>query len=529
MNGAAARLFAPDLGRHLHLPGWGCGPLKGVAGVASKLHAGAVPTPSTDLLRPDLWELLLPGLLAARAAGRTYTETAGYVPRQSLTVYQENDAGWPHTTADRLSTGTKGALDWSELFGLKEGRLTHLLVADIPDLASSLREIGRRAIADGELLQGLSMLAPRMDVDERREQVEFETLRFLVGEILNRADAIGAETEDEVRRIYVELEQSRFAAKLSGDVVVPLIAVTFDLHEPLQICSDSWIEPLTEADHRARALPWSGQGAVNPWVAAGATHAVVTRGVHFTNTVNHLLRMPRVPPEFATGIVESVAEAIDIVAEQTTGYAQVLVRPHGWADSWTEDLPPLWSAWTGRAYPEELNDRRWDKSFEPITAVDTDQIARISQSLISAPNNVRIAARRCRRVSFRDDAEDRLLDAAIGLEALLGKEPDALTHRLAQRAAAALADLLPPENTYSLAKQFYGVRSKVAHGATPKRTTCRLGEREWSAVGVGRFLLRELLKSRLLAEDPWDPESLDTKMLRAVEKPGGYPTVGEEE
>ncbi|WP_157553400.1 HEPN domain-containing protein [Jiangella gansuensis] len=499
---------------------------------AYTVHACTVPTPSSplpspDLLRPDLWEHLLPGLLAARHAGRAYAETGRYLPRQSRTDYSENDAGWPQTTADLLSSGSKGVLDWGELFSLHEGRYTHLLATDIPDLASSLRRISDQALADEALLRGLSRLAPHIDdADERREQIEFETLRLLLGRILNRADAVDAEAEDDLRRIYAELEQARFAAELTGDVVVPLVAVTFELDEPIRLDTDIWLEPLTEADHRARALPWHRHDTVNPYVAAGATHAVVTRGVRFPNTLRQL-RPPSPPDGLSTIVAESVHEAVDIVTGRATGYAQILVRPHGWAESWVADLPPLWSAWTGRGYPEELNERRWDRSFETINAADTEQIVQIARALTTAPNNVRIAARRCRRVSFRDDAEDRLLDAAIGLEALLGKEPDALTHRLAQRAAVALADQMPPENTYSLVKQFYGTRSKIAHGVTPKRMTCRLGDNEWSAVSVGRFLLRELLKTRLLADEPWDAESLDEKMLTALGRLDGYPMAGD--
>lgn len=439
------------------------------------------------------------------------------MPRRSVTKYSQNEAGWPQTTKDSLNTGRKGSLDWSELFGFREGLFTTLLVSDTPELERSLREISDRALNDDELLYGLSMLAPfEKAADERRQQVEFETVRRLIGTILNRADSVGAENDEQLRQIYSELEKARFSPELEGDVVVPLVAVSFAVQEPLQIDDDVWIEPLNEADHRSRALEWLRSDGVDPYVAAAATHAVVRRNVLFTNNVHRYSDRTLVRKELSIGVVESVAEAVDVVSELNTGYAQVLVRPHGWVSSWTEDLPPLWSAWTGRAYPEVLNDRTWDKTFEPMTADDAAKVARIARSLRSAPNNIRIATRRCRRVGFRDDAEDRLLDVAIGLEALLGKESDALTHRLAQRAAVALSDLLPPENTYSLVKQFYGVRSRIAHGAKSGRMTCKLGNNEWEAYSVGLYILRELLKSNLLSDEPWDPESLDAQMLAAL-------------
>jgi hypothetical protein len=118
-----------------------------------------------------------------------------------------------------------------------------------------------------------------------------------------------------------------------------------------------------------------------------------------------------------------------------------------------------------------------------------------------------------------------VLDAAIGIEALVGKEPDALTHRMAQRAAIALADDIPPANTYSLLKQFYGIRSKIAHGETPKHWKVKLGDREGDVVWIGMYLLRMLLRNRLLADEPWDATSLDERMLHRFERPSGYPSA----
>ncbi|MFI7072825.1 hypothetical protein [Micromonospora sediminicola] len=477
-----------------------------------------------NLLRPDLWELLLPAVKAARQAGREYEGRGRYVPRQSVTKYSENDAGWPQTTRDPLGRGTKdGPVNWPEVFGLDQGLLTHVLVSDVPELARAVDEIGRRAINDDELMRGLSKLAPMMEPAERKSQVEFETVRRLIGTILNRADALDAQTDDELRSIYQLIERVRFAKELSGDVIVPLVAMSFDTIEPIHIDGNAWIERLTQNDHRARAMPWLRQDNVSPYVAAAATHAVVLRDVRFTNRVHTLRAGHDLPPELSVDIAQVVAEAVHIVTEKTTGYAQVLVRPDGWAESWLHDLPPLWTAWSGRAYPEELNDRTWDKQMIPVPANDAEEIARITKALKTAPKNVQLAARRCRRTTFRDDAEDVVLDVAIGIEALVGKEPDALTHRMAQRAAIALADAIPPENTYSLLKQFYGIRSKIAHGETPKRWTVKLNDQEWSATGTGLFLLRMLLRSRLLADKPWDATSLDERMLEKFQRPEGYP------
>lgn len=293
------------------------------------------------LLRPDLWELLLPAIKAARQAGREFAAGNAYVPHQPLDAYRQNDAGWPQVIRDIRGMGTESDLiDWSELFDVTENRFTRILIAKVSPLAEAMQEISRRAMEDPELLRGVSILAPLMtdrDEAEVRGQTEFEIAKHLVGAILNRADALGAETDDELRLIYQQLERGRFAKELSGDIVVPLIAVAFESHDPVQIDFNVWIERLTEADHRVRALNWLQQDELSPWVAAGATHAVVVRDVTFPNTLRDLNE--QIPFALFEDEVRNTTEAVHIVTEKATGYAQVLVRPDGWAADWMQTSP----------------------------------------------------------------------------------------------------------------------------------------------------------------------------------------------
>ncbi|MDF3311835.1 hypothetical protein P3H15_43420 [Rhodococcus sp. T2V] len=71
-------------------------------------------------------------------------------------------------------------------------------------------------------------------------------------------------------------------------------------------------------------------------------------------------------------------------------------------------------------------------------------------------------------------------------------------------------------------KQFYGIRSKIAHGDSPRKWTVKLGDEEFSASWTGWYLLRSLLRSLLWADKPWDATSLDERMLERFERPGGY-------
>ncbi|MEV0891434.1 hypothetical protein [Promicromonospora sp. NPDC050262] len=478
---------------------------------------------ASALLRPDLWNALLPALTSGREAGRRYVSSGKFVPRQSVTKYEENDAGWPQTVANRTTPFSRDSdpVDWGELFSLREGTLSYVLTKHVPELDGFLNETSRRALSDEHLMHGLSIVAPYFPDDDQESQIQHEMITRLIGPILNRADAIGAEDEDSLREIYRSVEMARFADKLTGDVVMPLVAVSFDAPEPVRIDSNIWIEPLSKADQMARAMDWSATGSVSPWVSAAATHAVVIRAVTFDNVVQSLsVLRGQLPEGFGVVDAEIAAEAVTIVTGKPTGHCQVLVRPHGWASGWAQDLPPLWEAWTGRAYPEILNRRNdWDGKFDPISSEQTEKIAKVAGGLRSAPKNIKVAARRCRRSSFRDEVEDMVLDAAIGIEALVGKEADAVTHRLAQRTAVALRNKLPPEVTYDVTKRFYGIRSTVAHGGTPKRWDIDVEGTEYPAVDLGKILLRSLLMDWLLAEIPWDATSLDRQMLQLATPP----------
>ncbi|NKW63236.1 hypothetical protein GS937_01650 [Rhodococcus hoagii] len=418
-----------------------------------------------------------------------------------------------------------------DVHGIADRALGRISTTDVSELNEALADISRAAFEDVDLLKGLSLLAPvsmEAGYEYNRSQIEFETLHMLMTEILNRAEAVGAESDMDLREIYLAIEKTRFCSVLVGDFVVPLVAVSFDLDSPVQISDGTWIEPLSESDHRVRALPWIRDGPVDPYVAASATHAVVLKQVTFPNVVHALRHDKSLPEGVSVDAADAMAEALHIVSGASTGYAQVLVRPQGWSAGWVLDLPPLWTCWTGRAYPEELNAREWSKTMSPVSPDNLDAAIQVSKGLKEAPRNVKIAARRCRKTTFRDDSEDVVLDLAIGIEALLGNEPDSLTHRMAQRAAIVLAEKVPPENTYKLVKGFYAIRSQIAHGASPKRWTVKLGNEEHDVIEVGDYLLRELLLNRLLAKRPWTAESLDSRMLAAFEGSVSARTVRDE-
>ncbi|WP_395695588.1 hypothetical protein [Nocardioides sp.] len=466
-----------------------------------------------DPLRPDFWEIVRPTLAPAREAGRAYIASGKFVERSDERKYTESNEGWPLVTGSRLFP--KGAPRWRSLFSVKAGQFSKVLVDDVPELRDGMNAAVARAEQDSTFAEGLDLTYAVMTDPERRTlfaQIEFLSV---VGDILGRAEDLGLEDDESLFDLYQQIERGRFSSELTGDIVVPLVLTTFETATPVQLLDSFWLEPLEEPIQRSRALDDNGAHAVSPMIAAAATHAIVQRDQTFPNTVwsdAYVAGANRVPFELDT--VHRILECIHIVTGKKTGYSQILVRSDSWVSwsGWIADLPHVWKAQSVKAYPDSF-DRGWLRPKDPISAGEVEEIVAVLPALLASPKNVRLASRRCFRSTFRDDIEDEILDATIGIEALLSQDRDELTHRMSQRAAAALAGEFRADAIYRILKQVYGQRSQIVHGTTLKNSKVKFGDVEFWTNHMGVFLLRNLLRNYLLSPTPWTPSSLDDVIL----------------
>lgn len=469
-------------------------------------------------IKPELWHIINSTLAEARAAGRAYLESGRYIDQVDAREYRENDQGWPLILADR--TFAKGPPNWRSMFSVEPGKLARVLVDDVPALKQATQAALELATEDADVAAGLSYLYGLAD-DRDRKVFYFKTdFLDIVGDILGRAEALGIGDQDEeaLLELYLQVERGRFATELTGDIFIPLVLTAFDTTEPVQLLDGLWLQPMSEELQRARALQWMQSDAVSPHIAAAATHALVLRDRTFPNTMW--------PPEFKRGAerapvpletVDRVLETIHIVTGEKTGYAQVVVQSDAWASwqGWIGDLPHVWRAASIKAYPDDF-DGGWLRPKEPISESDVAEIAVAVKTLAASPRNVLLAARRCFRSTFRSDIEDEIIDATIGIEALLSAERDELTHRMSQRAAAVLAGEFRTDAIYGILKQVYAQRSQIVHGSTPKNSKVRVADSEFWTNHIGVFLLRRLLRNYLLADDPWTPASLDALIIERL-------------
>lgn len=479
-----------------------------------------------------LWDITLPAVRAAWAAGREYAESGtNYVPRVARPQYKENDFGWPSTlVANRFGRAADDSqIEWSEMFGPAGEQFTRVAIEDVPELSNAIDEVVAAAKRDPDFASRMNVFNGSENDEWAEGQLRFEYRKRFVAEIIARADATGVDSDDDLLDIYLQLERARFWTTLKGDLVVPVILTDFGSDTPIELSDDVRIERMSDELQCARAPEVLYSTEVNPYLTAAATHAIVVQEITIDNS-SYFLRVfggRRDISPVTVSDIEKVDRAIQvthIVTRTRTGYTQLLVRPQGWADGWTADLPPIWKFSTRNNYPpSEDCQPPWNTQRQPLDANQVTEIASAFGSLSTAPKYVGLASRRAIRAMMRTDDEDRTLDAMIGIEALLLDNQPELKFRMALRAAAALYDEYEPATIFGIAKNVYDHRSEIAHGSAPKKATFTHGGQTWRSADIAPFLLQELLRNYLLSPKPWTKEELDDRVLAALAaySPGG--------
>jgi hypothetical protein len=439
--------------------------------------------------------------------------TSGYIPRRNVPEYKVNEFGWPSITRTYFGSSTSGPLNWGALVGKKGGTgSVRFDTSDIPELRSVIDFLASRPDIWSKVA-GLS--SSPADEAVAAQLREFDAVR-IVTSVAERSDATG----EDPKAVFLQLEQGQLAPTLSADLLVPIALVRLDLPAALELDNDVWIEPLEEVTQRARAIDLhGGSNGVNAFLVSAATHAVVLRNRTFDNARGALVR--RILMDLRSTHreeIEQVFQAIEIVSGQRVGYAQICLRPHGWADEWVADLPPLETVATVSRVPVEVQEHGWNATPILIEKARLEELPSRYAALRRTQQRAQLAARRLFQSSLRSTSDDALLDACIGIEALLGEEHDELVHRMGLRASVALVPHgWRAERAYEMLKKVYAHRSKIVHGTEPKNATISIDGKSYSTVGTAVFLLRALMQSHLAASPTWTPGTLDGQLTSAID------------
>lgn len=464
------------------------------------------PTPR----RPDLWARVVPAVHAVHSIGAEKIERNGYVRRVELPKFKTNEHGWPSVIRSELSPSSEHPINWSEVVSPGENPWGNVVVDDVPEVAALV-----------DFIRSDDHLSTRMGLPGSRENeiwgrwLAYDCLD-LVGSIVGRATALGVGMDERsLLPIYLERERAIVDPILPVELVVPILLTHSDI-DRFDLAPNARVERLDEATNVARAARL--QSSVNCYLQSAATHALVLTDVELGNpgpSTRSLTRNEQVDRR----MIDLAFQAIEIATSKAVGYAQILLRPLGWSDGWLHDLPAIIRLDAVRRYPPSLDEQGWNGPGQVINASDITTLPVIFRNLSTATPRVELAARRLFQSDLRVDQDDVLIDACIGIEALLGEGRDELTHRMSQRAAVALAQSSAgsdPHVIYELAKKIYAERSVVVHGGTRKKPTIKIGEQEISTPASAWILLRYLLLSALESETPWTPADLDRRLLSSL-------------
>jgi hypothetical protein len=464
------------------------------------------------LHRPDIFERIIEVDQQARKA----LVNAIWIPRVATVAYKENQFGWPATVKSGREWPQTGPIDWNAIVRYKKKLATELDLDDLP----ALRRLVADFTADPEYARRFDPISPGIPGDLGRRLSESSAV-ILASRVMTRAECeLGP---DALRRAFTQLEHGALAPQLKVDVVAPLLLTSFE--GSLDLGNGVAIEPLAEDFQRARAHDVSTSD-INPFLAAAATHAVVLHDRSFDNADGaSLLVMQSNAESLNLDLVDRVCQAIEISTGRATGYGPIYLRPHGWATDWDGDLPAIEHAMTVRRYPSSFDDRQWNRQRNVLPVPNPDALRLIYERLLSGEPRARLASDRLFQSSRRADMADILLDACIGIEALVGQGRDELVHRMSQRAAAALSAYAGAENpadpqaVYALLKKVYDQRSRLVHGGTLKSDRIAFKGQDFGSVSsVASMILRELLRAHLLAIPAWSPEDLDRMLLDALKR-----------
>lgn len=463
----------------------------------------------TEPINPEFASYVLAAVRGVKRLVLDPDVKLGYVSRRDVPAYKENDRGWPSVSRSYFGSSSDGPMDWDSLFGPKKGAGSPRFdPTDVVELERAIDFV----LKDADLRSRISGFGVSLeDPDASRTLGALDVIR-VVTTIAERSEATG----QDIRDVYIGHERALLAPTLKADVLVPIALVRLELDEPLRLGDDVWIEPLDELTQRARAV--GIRNGVNAFLVSAATHAVVLRNREFDNSRGPLVRRVLLDanPPFGDEIEEAF-QALEIATDQRLGYVQVALRPHDWAYIWLGDLPPIESTTTPSRLPTELADHGWNREPRHIGGDTLAEAPRIFSSLRSTNPRGKLAARRLFQSSLRSIPEDTLLDACIGIEALLGEQHDELVHRMGLRASVALADQMDATLAYEILKKVYGHRSKIVHGTEPKNSIINIRGDDWSAKSVAVWLLRLLLQSHLAHTPPWTPADLDKSLFGAID------------
>ena len=329
--------------------------------------------------------------------------------------------------------------------------------------------------------------------------------------------------------VYLPLEAGLILESLPIEIVVPIVQVALESDE-YEISEGIAVFRMPEPLQLARAIRAHDTHEVNEYILQQASHSFALRDYVLPN--NRGTQFPSYAAEtFPLDIIDAFFAALRIVTSIETGYAQLLVVPTEWAHSYTAALIPLGGT-TIRRYPPNLNpvSALYGTDFPQVSDAQLASVRELFAGINAIQNSrnergsrLRLAIKRLNSCFLRENEEDAILDATIGMEVLLSDGgAQEVTHKLALRLAA-LSSLVPKYRQQATSvlrnvKSFiYPYRSAVVHGRESNASKKREIKTETGGAIPAVKLATEYLGMAIqaVASNPefLDPSLIDEKLL----------------
>lgn len=320
---------------------------------------------------------------------------------------------------------------------------------------------------------------------------------------------------------YREIERGILHTDLEVDLVVPILALSFDFESRWLDDQRVGIVRMSNEFQEARFLDQQLDIKVPSAVTGCSSHAFVIKGRRIKNDgFLQVWHEAQTLVKKEISLINSIFGLLKAATGYATGYSQFVLLPLMWAHRYLAHLPVVISE-SVRAYPTAFDDGVWLATPPVVPSNQLDSIAEILTTSSTFTNRrMKLANSRLNSCMLRENLEDKILDACIGLEALFsdsGKQE--MTHKLALRIAAVSRYFeqggCPKRDIFAAVKKIYSLRSSIAHGesGSSKDATVTVDGIEYLTVDFAIDLLRECIIA--LGSNPvfLSPEKIDFYIL----------------
>lgn len=372
-----------------------------------------------------------------------------------------------------------------------------------------------------------SMAGPDYQLtDSQLEWIFIDMFGSIVDMCLHKL-AQGEFSADWFKPWYRELERGIFDKELEVDLVVPIVALSFDFDSNWLDEQKVAIFKMNNEFQEARFLDQQFDIKVPSSIAGFSSHAFMLKGRRIVN--DGFLQISyegRSLIEKEISLINSLFGLLKAATGNATGYAQVVLHPVMWAPRYRAHLPVVLSE-TMRAYPVSFDRGVWVQQPEIVLSNHLDSVSGILKAKnVFNHKKIGLALSRLNSCLLRENKEDQILDACIGLEALFGdNDKQEMTHKLALRIAA-ITHLFDrgeylKKDIFRAVKTIYGYRSAVAHGGSSdsKNQFVTVAGNKIPTVEFAIDILRETIIA--LGKNPrfLDPAEIDIYILILLDSP----------